>query len=94
MSADTDKSLVSSANISAGAAQNNGKDVYKTAWSKTFNSFWFIGLLVFAAVLITSVDSSAPVPRNPSIVEKNLIQSHFKAVSHTSGLSLRVPQAD
>jgi hypothetical protein len=71
-----------------------GTDVYKTSWGSIFNSFWFIGLLVFAAVLITSVGISAPVQRNPSVIEKNLIQSHFKAVSHTTGLSLRVPQAD
>ena len=69
-------------------------DVYKTSWGNIFNSFWFIGLLVFAAVLITSVGVSAPVQRNPSVIEKNLIQSHFKAVSHTAELSLRVPQAD
>jgi len=68
--------------------------VYKTSWGNIFNSFWFIGLLVFAAVLITSVGVSAPVQRNPSIIEKNLIQSHFKAVSHTGTLPLRVPQAD
>lgn len=65
--------------------------MYKTFRGNIFNSFWFIGLLVFAAVLITSVGVSAPVARNPSVVEKNLIQSHFKAVSHTGELSLRIP---
>ena len=71
-----------------------GTDVYKTSWSSIFNSFWIIGLLVFAAVLITSVGVSAPVQRNPSVIEKNLIQSHFKAVSHAGRLPLRVPQTD
>jgi hypothetical protein len=68
--------------------------VYKTFRGNIFNSFWFIGLLVFAAVLITSVGVSAPVERNPSAIENNLIQTHFKAVSHTAELPLRIPQAD
>ena len=71
-----------------------GTDVYKTSWGNIFNSFWFIGLAVFAAVLVTSVGVSAPAERNPSVVERELIQSHFKAISHTAELSLRVPQAD
>ncbi len=61
-------------------------------WCNIFNSFWFIALLVFAAVLITSAGVSAPVERDPSMTEKNLMQSHFMAVSHTGELPLRVPQ--
>lgn len=61
-------------------------------WCNIFNSFWFIGLLVFAAVLITSAGVSAPVERDPSMTEKNLMQSHFLAVSHTGELPRRALQ--
>ena len=79
----TDKALT---NVYKGAGVN------RFYWSNIFNSFWFIGLLVFAAVLITSVGISAPVERDLSMTQKSLMQSHFMSVSHTGKLPLRTPK--
>lgn len=57
--------------------------MFKFYSKKIFNSFWFIGLLVFAAVLITSVSFSAPAERDLSIEEQSMIQSHWMAVPYT-----------
>jgi hypothetical protein len=57
--------------------------VFRFYCQKIFNSFWFIGLLVFAAVLITSVTFSAPVERDLSVAEQQLLQPHFMAMSQT-----------
>jgi hypothetical protein len=54
-----------------------------------FNSFWFIGLLVFAAVLLTSVTSSSSAKRYESTDEQHLTRSYFMAVSHTGNLPQR-----
>jgi hypothetical protein len=89
----SDKALDSMQNIFADTVKNQaGADVSKATRGNIFNSFWFIGLLVFTAVLVTTVGVSAPIERNPSVIEKNLIHSHFKALSHTGELSLRSPQ--
>jgi hypothetical protein len=61
---------------------------------KIFNSFWFLGLLVFTAVLITTVTFSAPVERDLSIKEQSLIQSHLMAVPHTGKLPRRLTRQD
>jgi hypothetical protein len=60
-----------------------GATVFNSYCQKIFNSFWFIGLLVFAAVLITSVTFSAPVERDLSVEEQRLIQSHLMALPTT-----------
>lgn len=54
---------------------------------KMFNSFWFIGVLVFSAVLITSVTFTAQAERDLSIEEQSLIQSHWMADPHTGKLT-------
>ena len=61
---------------------------------KIFNSFWFIGLLVFTAVLITSVTFSAPIERDLSIKEQSLIQSHLLAVPYTGKLPQRLTRQE
>jgi len=57
--------------------------VFNFYYQKIFNSFWFIGLLVFAAVLLTSVSFSAPAERDLSIEEQSMIQSHWMTVPYT-----------
>jgi len=60
--------------------------VFSVYCHKIFNSFWFIGLLVFAAVLLTSVTFSPPAERYGSIDEQHLTRSYFMAVSHAGNL--------
>jgi len=71
-----------------------GARVFSFYSRKIFNSFWFIGLLVFTAVLITTVTFSAPVERDLSIKEQSLIQSHLMVVSHTGKLPRRLTRQD
>jgi len=56
--------------------------VFSFYCQKIFNSFWFIGLLVFTAVLITSVSFSAPAERDLSIKQQGLVQSHLVAAAY------------
>jgi len=60
-----------------------GAFVFNFYCKKIFNSFWLIGLLVFVAVLITSVSLSAPAERDLSIEEQSMIQLHWMAVPYT-----------
>jgi hypothetical protein len=62
---------------------SGGAVVFNFYCQKIFNSFWFIGLLVFAAVLLTSVSFSAPAERDLSVKEQSMIQSHWMAVPYT-----------
>ncbi len=54
---------------------------------KIFNSFWFIGLLVFTAVLLTSVSFPAPADHDLSIKQQGLVQSHLMTAAYHTKLS-------
>ena len=44
---------------------------------KIFNSFGFIALVVFIAVLLTSVSLSAPARHDPIVNEFGLVHAHM-----------------
>ena len=69
--------------------QISGVVVFSFYCQKVFNSFWFIGLLVFTAVLITTVSFSAPVERDLSIKQQGLLQSHLMTAAYHTKLSSR-----
>lgn len=48
-----------------------------TGGMKVFNSFGFIVLIVFAAVLLTSISLSVPAERKPEIAETSRVHEHM-----------------
>ena len=51
--------------------------VLKTGGLKVFNSFGFIALVVFMAVLLTSVSLSVPAGRKPVAAELSPVHAHM-----------------
>ena len=51
--------------------------VLKAGSLKVFNSFGFIALIVFTAVLLTSVSLSVPAGRKPVAAELSLVHAHM-----------------
>lgn len=51
---------------------------------KILNSFGFVALVVFAAVLLTSVSLSAPAEREPRPEEYNLIHAYMTPTAQRS----------
>ena len=63
--------------------------VLKTGGLKVFNSFGFIALVVFMAVLLTSVSLSIPAGRKPVAAELSLVHPHMKPSAQRFGQLIR-----
>jgi hypothetical protein len=62
---------------------------------KVFNSLGFIALIVFIAVLLTSVSLSSPAERNPFVTEFSLAHTpKTPAAKHNKQPAYQQPPAD